>query len=137
MLDFYRMRFLINRLPTAEGNVAEAMSVATKTTTVLTGMPRGSGTGDQTGDGAVMLLLAQESLEKLRSELDAMRKELAPLIDQLEDDTYRKVIQLRYMDGLTVHQVALATTYSRSQTYVRLREAERAISELQNKTDNN
>lgn len=130
MLDLYRMRCLLNRLPTAEINVAEAVARATKTTTTLTGMPRGSGTSDQTGDGAIMLTIAKDALDKIQEELAAMRAELVPLIERLEDPTLKKAITSRYIEGMSVREVACSMSYSGSQIYRKLKQAELLISAM-------
>ena len=106
MLDLRRMRFLINRLPAARFRVDKAMARATKTTTVLTGMPRGSGTGDQTADGAIMLQLARDALDRIETELAEMRAILGPMIEQIENPLQKSAMRLRYMDGMSVREIA-------------------------------
>ena len=65
MINFCRMRFLINRLPAARFRVDKAFARATKTTTILTGMPRGSSTGNQVEDGAILIEYARQALDSI------------------------------------------------------------------------
>ena len=127
MLDLRRMRFLINRLPAARFRVDKAMARATKTTTVLTGMPRGSGTGDQTADGAILLQLAREALDRIETELAEMRAELGPMIEQIDEPLQKSVMRLRYMDGMRVREIAYSLNYSEPHIFRILQRAEQDI----------
>ena len=127
MLDLRRMRFLINRLPAARFRVDKAMARATKTTTVLTGMPRGSGTGDQTADGAIMLQLARDALDRIETELAEMRAVLGPMIEQIENPLQKSAMRLRYMDGMSVREIAYSLNYSEQHIFRILQRAEESI----------
>lgn len=127
MLDLRRMRFLINRLPAARFRVDKAMARATKTTTVLTGMPRGSGTGDQTADGAIMLQLARDALDRIETELAEMRAILGPMIEQIENPLQKSAMRLRYMDGMSVREIAYSLNYSEQHIFRILQRAEQNI----------
>lgn len=127
MLDLRRMRFLINRLPAARFRVDKAMARATKTTTVLTGMPRGSGTGDQTADGAIMLQLARDALDRIETELTEMRAVLGPMIEQIENPLQKSAMRLRYMDGMSVREIAYSLNYSEQHIFRILQRAEQNI----------
>ena len=127
MLDLRRMRFLINRLPAARFRVDKAMARATKTTTVLTGMPRGSGTGDQTADGAIMLQLARDALDRIETELAEMRAILGPIIEQIENPLQKSAMRLRYMDGMSVREIAYSLNYSEQHIFRILQRAEENI----------
>ena len=52
MVNLYRMRKLIRDTVKLQWRKEQATAKATKITAVLTGMPRGSGTGNQVEDGA-------------------------------------------------------------------------------------
>lgn len=127
MLDLRRMRFLINRLPAARFRVDKAMARATKTTTILTGMPRGSGTGDQTADGAIMLQLARDALDRIETELAEMRAILGPMIEQIENPLQKSAMRLRYMDGMSVREIAYSLNYSEQHIFRILQRAEENI----------
>ena len=127
MLDLRRMRFLINRLPAARFRVDKAMARATKTTAILTGMPRGSGTGDQTADGAIMLQLAREALDRIETELAEMRSILGPMIEQIESPLQKSAMRLRYMDGMSVREIAYSLNYSEQHIFRILQRAEQSI----------
>ena len=112
MMDLKRMRFLMNRLPMARLRVDRAMARATRTTALLTGMPRGGGISDPVGSGVEMLELAREQYRALREELAAMQREAEPLIARLDDSLEETVMRMRYLERLSVREIAYRLNYS-------------------------
>ena len=55
MVNLSRMRVLIAYEQRLRFNRLKKLAKATKITTTITGMPRGSGTGDKVADGAIEL----------------------------------------------------------------------------------
>lgn len=127
MIDFYRMRFLINRLPAARFRVDKAIARATKTTTVLTGMPRGTGTGNQVEDGAILIEYARQAMDNITTELEGMRAELTPLIESLESPLQKNAMWMRYIEGHSVREIAYSLNYSEQHIFRILQIAERKI----------
>ena len=127
MINFHRMRFLINRLPAARFRVDKAYARATKTTTILTGMPRGSGTGSQVEDGALLIEYAREALESITTELEAMRAELRPMVEALESPLQKSAMRMRYIEGRSVREIAYSLNYSEQHIFRILTIAERII----------
>ena len=76
MVDLRRMRFLINRLPAARFRVDKAMANATRVTSVLTGMPRGSASDDRMAENVILLDLAKQARDQIVTELEDMRKQI-------------------------------------------------------------
>lgn len=130
MIDFQKMRKLINRLPEERFNVTRARARAEKITTTITGMPRGSSTGKQVEDGAILIMLAEEKLEATKYELKEMRNELKPIIKELEKDTEREVIILRYLKGWNARKIAFSMGYSEPWVFKELRAAEKNINAI-------
>lgn len=125
------MRRLINRLPRAKFKLMQATARATKCTASLSGMPRGGGTGgSQVEIGAEMREAALASLEEIQSNLDRMRAELRPLIDMLPRPLERIVMQMRYMDGNNVREIAYRISYSEQHIFRVLERAEKKISRI-------
>lgn len=131
MIDFEKMRFLINRLPRIQWDIEKAGAQATKITSVLTGMPRGSGNHSQTEDGAIKLATLKDVYKETLSELDKMSKELEPLVDMLDDPDDRAVIRLRYLYRYSIDSIADSIHRSERAIYYYLRRAERGIEKLQ------
>lgn len=130
-MDLRRMRFLMNRLPMARFRVEKAMAKATKCTAVLTGMPRGGGTGDSAMDSSMELLeKARGAYAALIAELDQHRQELAPMIDLLDKPLERTVMQLRYIEGMSGREIAYQLVYSEQHIFRELAAAEKKITAL-------
>ena len=127
MVNFSRMRFLINRLPAARFRVDKAISRATKTTTILTGMPRGSCIGSPTEEGALMVDYARKALESITTELEEMRAELRPLIESLESPLQKNAMWERYIEGHSVREIAYCLNYSEQHIFRILTIAENKI----------
>jgi len=127
MVNFSRMRFLINRLPAARFRVDKAIARATKTTTILTGMPRGSGTGSQTEEGVLLIDYARQALESITTELEGMRTELKPLIESLESPLQKNAMWMRYIEGHSVREIAYCLNYSEQHIFRILTIAENKI----------
>ena len=127
MINFHRMRFLINRLPSARFRVDKAIAKATKTTTILTGMPRGSSMGSQVEDGALLIEYAKQALESITTELEAMRKELRPMVEALESPLQKSAMRMRYLEGHSVREIAYSLNYSEQHIFRILTIAEKII----------
>lgn len=127
MINLRRMRFLMNRLPMARFKVERAMSKAAKCTANLTGMPRSGGTGNQVETGAELLDTAKAAYNAIQDELKAMRKELAPIIAQLERPLERTVMHMRYIEGRSVREIAYGIAYSEPHIFEVLRHVERKL----------
>jgi RNA polymerase sigma factor (sigma-70 family) len=125
VVNLRRMRFLINRLPAARFRVDKAMANATRATSVITGMPHGSGSGDRMAENVILLDLAKQARDQITAELEAMRQQLGPLIEALDAPLQKSVMRLRYMDGMSVREIAYALNYSEQHIFRILQQAER------------
>ena len=61
-----------------------------------------------------------------------MRLELQPLLETLEDPLQIAAMRMRYIDGLSVREIAYRINYSESHIFLVLRRAEAKISEKHN-----
>lgn len=127
--DFQRMRYLIGKIPEARFRIEKARAKAEKMTSVITGMPHGSG-GDHSPveDGAIKIAELIAAYKEVVDELDGMREILNAYIDQLEDPDEKGIMRLRYMDGYTIPQIANATYKCDRRVQQILRSAEQKIS---------
>lgn len=133
MVDLVRMRKLMDRLPVAQFKLDKAMAQATRTTTVLTGMPHGSGEQDRMADKVSLVTIARDRRDAIARELQQMRDELQPVIDALEDPLQRSAMRLRYINGMTVREIAYSLTYSEQHLFRVLQQAERIVSKRDDK----
>jgi len=127
MVNLRRMRFLINRLPAARFRVDKAMANATRVTSVLTGMPRGSASDDRMAENVILLDLAKQARDQIATELDDMRKQLGPMIEALDVPLQKSAMRLRYMEGRSVREIAYSLNYSEQHIFRILQQAERKI----------
>ena len=129
MIDFRKMRKLINRLPMARFRVDQAKSRATRVTPVLTGMPRGSGGGSQTEEGAILIMIASEKYESMKAELKKMQDTLSPIIEGISDPLQKNVLRMRYMECRSVREIAYFLNYSEQHIFRILQRVERKLEE--------
>ena len=125
--DFRRMRFLINRLPMARFRLLKARSQATRITPTLSGMPHGTEVSSPVERGYTIVEAAQEALDRIREELQEMRCQLSGKLDTLQDPLEITVMQMRYMDGFSVREIAYSLNYSEPHIFKVLSRAERKI----------
>lgn len=125
-MNLRKFRILINRYPRARFNVDRAMSRATKCTAVLTGMP-GGGSGSTIADGVELLMQAKAARDEIARQLRELRNELAPMLENLDDPLEKTVMRMRYMEGISVREIAYQLCYSERWIFKVLKEAERKI----------
>ena len=124
MIDFRKMRKLINRLPMARFRVDQAKSRATRVTPVLTGMPRGSGGSSQTEEGAILIMIASEKYESMKAELKEMQDTLSPIIESIIDPVQKNMMRMRYMECRSVREIAYFLNYSEQYVFRILKKTE-------------
>ena len=125
-MNFGRMRALMDRIPSARRNVEKSWSRATKCTQSFSDVPVG-GSGDSGDMSYVRYVEAKESLNLILTELQQLRAEAEPLIDNLTDYTQRTVMKLRYIDGYDAGKIAVELHYSDRHIFRLLRAAEQEI----------
>ena len=129
-MDLRRMRFLIDRLPMARFRIDKAMSQAAKCTASLTGMPRGGGGESQVERGVELLTAAREAHAAISQELYDMRLELNPIIEAMDDPLQKTAMRMRYIDGLSVREIAYRINYSERHIFRVLETAEKIIEKM-------
>lgn len=129
MIDFRKMRKLINRLPMARFRVDQAKSRATRVTPVLTGMPRGSGGSSQVEEGAILIMIASEKYESMKAELKEMQDTLSPIIEGISEPLQKNVMRMRYMECRSVREIAYFLNYSEQHVFKILQRTERKMIE--------
>ena len=130
MIDLVKMRWLIRRVPKLLWDIEQKNAKATRITTAITGMPGGHGSSrSQTEEGAIMLAAAKDAYHEAIAELEAMRKELSPIIDTLEDPDEKAVARMRYIYGYDPDEITQAINYHPRTVYRKLKRAERKLLE--------
>lgn len=87
-------------------------SRAEKVTTVVTGMPGGSGAGSQLQDAVDKIMCVEEEINTSIDELRAVREEIEAAIHTVSDETLQTLLQMRYIDGNTFEQIAVNLNYT-------------------------
>lgn len=83
----------------------------TKATAQLSDMPRGGSGGDWT-DADVKVLEMEDAIHADILELCRVKREVFEMIDTVEDERYRTLLELRYRNYLTFEQIAVEMHYS-------------------------
>ena len=108
MVNLYQMRQLMRQTLKVQWKIEQEEAKATKITTVITGMPHGGGGHDQVADGAINITEIKAVYREVLGELERMRNELDPLIDDLDNPDDRAVMRLRYIKGFSPEDIAEA-----------------------------
>lgn len=82
------------------------MTMLTRTTAMINGMPRGSGEPDKMTNGVNKLVKLQKLIDEEIYNLVDKRNEIMSSIDAIPNDKYRRVLQLRYIEGLKWDSIA-------------------------------
>jgi len=124
MVNLYQMRQLMRRTLKVRWKIEQEEAKATKTTTVITGMPHGGCGHDQVADGAINILEIKAAYREVLDDLERMRNELDPLINALENPDDRAVMRLRYINGFSPEDIAEAIHRTDRSIYYYLSRAE-------------
>lgn len=124
MVSLCRMRQLMRYTIKARWKVEKEMARATKTTTTLTGMPRGGAGHDQVAEGAIQIDAVKRAYRETLAELEQMQQELDPLIDGLDNPDDRAVMRLRYIECYSPEDIAEAIYRTDRSVYYYLGRAE-------------
>lgn len=130
MVNLNRMRFLIGYEQRLRFDRLKKFARATKITTSITGMPRGSGTGNQVQDGAIELAEVEEAYSEVLKELQSMRDELEVLLQSLDNPDDIGVMRLRYIKGHELKYIPDAIHLSPRAMYYHLAGAERKLTRM-------
>lgn len=78
----------------------------------LSDMPRGGRTADNTAEAAVSVAAIDRELERRICELTKIRDDVERRIEGVGDDTLKRLLRLRYIEGCTWETVAQRMHYS-------------------------
>ena len=83
----------------------------TKATAHISDMPRGGSGGDWT-DADVKVLEMEQQIHKEIIELCRIKREVFEVIDAVEDERYRTLLELRYRNYMTFEEIAVEMHFS-------------------------
>lgn len=135
MTNFERMRLLIRQEERYRWAVEKQMAKATKSTTTLSpAAGRGTRTGSQVEDGAIMLAALRDEYKEICDELDEARKELRDSIARIRNAKSRlekTCLRMRYLQGMPVRKIAISLNYTEDYLHRKMRDAEALIIRIQ------
>lgn len=124
MVNLCRMRNLMRRMLKVQWKIEQEEAKATKTTSMITGMPHGGKGHDQVADGAISIMEIKEAYKEIIDDLQAMRDELDPMLNELDNPDDRAVMRLRYIKGFSPEDIAEAIHRTDRSIYYYLSRAE-------------
>jgi len=136
MTDFERMRVLIRQEERYRWAVEKQMAKSSRMTSTLsaTGRTGGNKNGSIVEDGAVMLATLKEEYQEIVDELEAARKELRESIVRIRSAKARlekTCLRMRYLQGMSVRQIAVSLNYTEDYLHRKMRDAEALIINIQ------
>ena len=87
-------------------------SKAQKVTSSWSAVPSGGKGSDKVQTGAIKVAELRESLIDKINQLVAVRIEIERAIGTVQDDTQRRLLRRKYINGLTLEQIAVEMHYS-------------------------
>ena len=130
MVKLNRMRFLIGYERRLQMRYLQELSDATKMTSTITGMPRGSSQQNQVENGAIKLAEVKDAYREVLFELRSMRAELEEYLPSLNNPDDIGIMRLRYMDGYDLKDIPGAVCLSERAMFYHLARAERTLARM-------
>ena len=136
MTDFERMRVLIRQEERYRWAVEKQKAKASKMTSVIsqTGRAGTARQGSRVEEGAVMLAALEDEYKEILDELTAARNELKDSIARIRNAKARlekTCLRMRYMQGMSVRQIAVSLNYTEDYLHRKMRGAEALILRIQ------
>lgn len=86
--------------------------VALKITPTLSDMPKAHNGTNQTEIAVEHIIEIEREINESIDELVKIRKNIEKALAAIKDDTYRRLLEYRYIDGMTWEQIAIEMHYS-------------------------
>lgn len=136
MTDFKRMKVLIKHEERYRWAVEKQIAKTNRMTSQIsqTGRSGGSRTGSRVEDGAIVLAALQDEYKEIKDELNACRTELSESIVRIRKPELRlekTLLKMRYLQGMSIRNIAASLNYSEDYLHRKMREAEAMIMRIQ------
>ena len=132
MIDFKAMREKIKQVHRLKSASQRKWEDATRTSPVISDMPKGGGNGKAMENNTVEMVTVKEEYYAAKAELDEMKRQLRPKMKRLKKWQHTAVIRKRYLEEKSVGQIMEEIGYEDAQTWRFLKTAENIINGLQN-----
>lgn len=104
---------LDHRIDSKIEQIASLNALATKCTSAITGMPHNPSPSQSTmADAVCKIIDLQELLKKDLSALVDLKREIMGVINGIENDEYKTILEKRYLCFLSWEQIAVDLHYS-------------------------
>lgn len=130
MIDFKVMREKIKQVNRLNRAMQKKYEDATRTTPVLSDMPKGGGTGDKMANDVVEMVTVKEEYFTAREELMEMKDQLSRKMIKLDKWQHVAVIRKRYIEEKSITEIMDEIGYEESQTKRFLKAAEEIINKI-------
>ena len=112
--DYLSQALLLDhRIDSKIEQIASLNALATKCTSAITGMPHNPSPSQSTmADAVCKIIDLQELLKKDLSALVDLKREIMGVINGIENDEYKTVLEKRYLCFLSWEQIAVDLHYS-------------------------
>lgn len=130
MIDFKVMREKIKQVNRLNRAMQKKYEDATRTTPVLSDMPKGGGTGDKMANDVVEMVTVKEEYYTAREELMEMKDQLSRKMIKLDKWQHVAVIRKRYIEEKSITEIMDEIGYEESQTKRFLKAAEEIINKI-------
>ena len=127
MVDFQRIRALNQQKNDLGWRIIKMEARATKSTTTITGMPRGGGTGNRMEEIIVEIATIKESYIQICEELNTRKAELERAMSVIKNPMVSVSIRMRYIRGCKIREICETLNYSDRQVLRFLKQGEREI----------
>ena len=117
--EYLSQAFLLDhRIDSKIEQIASLNALATKCTSAITGMPHNPSPSQSTmADAICKIVDLQELLKKDLSALVDLKREIMGVINGIENDEYKTVLEKRYLCFLSWEQIAVDMGYEMSWLY--------------------
>lgn len=130
MIDFKVMREKIKQVNRLNRAMQKKYEDATRTTPVLSDMPKSGGTGDKMANDVVEMVTVKEEYYTAREELMEMKDQLSRKMIKLDKWQHVAVIRKRYIEEKSITEIMDEIGYEESQTKRFLKAAEEIINKI-------
>lgn len=136
MTDFERMRVLIRQEERYRWAVEKQTARAGRITASIsqTGRSGQSKTDSRVEEGAIMLAALKDEYKEILDELTEARAELRGTISRIKQARARlgkSCLRMRYLQGMSVRQIATSLNYSEQHIHMTLHAAEETVTRIQ------
>ena len=129
MVNLSEMSRIIKSADKVLEAIDRAEELATRTTRHIDGIPRAGRRSSLVEIGAVKAADLEEAYEETVQKVQAMRSELAVMIESLPNIDDRAIMRLRYIKGYTPERIAEGVFRSERSVFYRIQKAKEQLAE--------